>query len=334
MRLPAVLFEANASEDGEVVPASLLECCTSVMPFEFGTVTAKGAPLLATPPTVTTTLPLVAPAGTGATMLAGLQLVGVVEVPLNVTGSGDDPKFSPAIVTGVPTGPLLGVRLVMVGPEEATVNAMPLLATPPTVTMILPLVEPAGTGATILVGLQLVGVVEVLLNVTVPGDDPKFVPEIVTSVPTGPLLGVRLVMAGPLVPPIPALNAASNTPPLLEADIVPLTDIGPAADWIASSAISFVPGATGTASSSVYPAPAVNVTLLELVSSPRIRSPLAVVVAEPLFNMVPEACPAAVTSREFEVAAPEYSRIAKRKVLFAIDFVTVTVLAPPAMFSA
>ena len=80
-----------------------------------GPVTVKFTPLLATTPTVTTTLPLVAPAGTGATMLVGLQLVGVVEVPLNVTVPGDDPKFVPAIVTGVPTDPEVGLKLVMPG---------------------------------------------------------------------------------------------------------------------------------------------------------------------------------------------------------------------------
>ena len=50
-----------------------------------GTVTAKDTPLLATPPTVTTTLPVVAAAGTGTTMLVADQLVGVAAVPLNVT---------------------------------------------------------------------------------------------------------------------------------------------------------------------------------------------------------------------------------------------------------
>jgi hypothetical protein len=41
--------------------------------------------LLATPPTVTTTAPVVAPLGTGTTMLLALQLVGVPAVPLKVT---------------------------------------------------------------------------------------------------------------------------------------------------------------------------------------------------------------------------------------------------------
>jgi hypothetical protein len=41
--------------------------------------------LLATPPTVTTTLPLVAPAGTGTVMLVADHALGVAAVPLNVT---------------------------------------------------------------------------------------------------------------------------------------------------------------------------------------------------------------------------------------------------------
>lgn len=50
-----------------------------------GTKTVKKTPLLARPLTVTTTLPDVAPFGTGTTMLVGLQLVGVAAVPLKVT---------------------------------------------------------------------------------------------------------------------------------------------------------------------------------------------------------------------------------------------------------
>ncbi len=42
--------------------------------------TVNVTPLLATPPTVTTTGPVVAPVGTGATMLVVLQLLGVAAV--------------------------------------------------------------------------------------------------------------------------------------------------------------------------------------------------------------------------------------------------------------
>jgi hypothetical protein len=76
-------------------------------------------PLLACPPTVTTTLPVVAPVGTVVMMLVGLQLVGVANVPLNVTVlfacACVGPKFVPVIVTGVPSGPEVGLSKVIVG---------------------------------------------------------------------------------------------------------------------------------------------------------------------------------------------------------------------------
>lgn len=70
----------------------------------------------------------------------------------------------PVIVTKVPTGPEVGERLVMLG---ETVNGTPLLAKPEAVTMTLPVGAPAGTGTTMLVLLQLVGVANVPLNATV-----------------------------------------------------------------------------------------------------------------------------------------------------------------------
>jgi hypothetical protein len=85
----------------------------------------KITPLLATPPTVTTTGPVLAPAGTGTTMLVALQLVGVAAVPLKVTVLVPcvAPKLEPLIVTDVPIGPDVGERLVMVG-AEPTVNEL------------------------------------------------------------------------------------------------------------------------------------------------------------------------------------------------------------------
>jgi hypothetical protein len=82
-------------------------------------VTWKLIPLLGIPLAVTTTLPVVAPPGTAATMLVGLQLVGVADTPLKVTVPIVDPKFVPAIVTGVPTGPDVGFRLLMAGTDGA-----------------------------------------------------------------------------------------------------------------------------------------------------------------------------------------------------------------------
>ena len=161
--------------------------------------TVKLAPLLATPLTVTITLPVTAPAGTGTTMLVALQLVGVAVVPLNVTVLVPwvAPKFVPVIVTDVPTPPDVGERDVMLG-VGSTVKVAPLLATPLTVTTRLPVVALAGTGSTMLVALQLVGVAVVPLNVTVlvPWDAPKFVPVMVTDAPVPPDVGDREVMLG------------------------------------------------------------------------------------------------------------------------------------------
>jgi len=83
--------------------------------------------LLACPATVITTLPVVAPLGTGTTMLVSLQLVGVARVPLNVIElvPCDVPKFAPLMVTDVPTGPEVGERLLMLG---VTVKVTPLLS--------------------------------------------------------------------------------------------------------------------------------------------------------------------------------------------------------------
>jgi hypothetical protein len=79
----------------------------------------KFTPLLATPPTVTTTFPVVAPDGTVVTIVVEFQLLVVAVVPLNVTVP-EDPKFVPLIVTCVPTAPLVGDRLEIVGATAAT----------------------------------------------------------------------------------------------------------------------------------------------------------------------------------------------------------------------
>ena len=83
-----------------------------------GLATASMTPLLATPPTVTTTLTVVAPVGTVATIDVSLQLPMVVAaVPLNATVLVPwvDPKFVPVMVTEAPTAADVGARLVILG---------------------------------------------------------------------------------------------------------------------------------------------------------------------------------------------------------------------------
>src|SRR5207244_10148384 len=134
-------------------------------------------------PTVTPTFPVVAPAGTGTTMLVALQLVAVAAVPLHVTVLAPcvTPNFAPTIVTDAPTNPEAGFKLVMLGAGTVTVKLTALLATPRSETPRLGNVAPAGTGTTMLVALQLVAVAAVPLNVTVlvPCVAPKFAPTIV-----------------------------------------------------------------------------------------------------------------------------------------------------------
>src|SRR5438309_1555394 len=159
--------------------------------------TVKLTPLLAAPATVTTTFPVVAPDGTGAPMANELQLVGVVGVPLNVIVLEPwlDPKFVPVMVTAAPTETVVGDSPLMPG---RTVKEMPLLETPLTPTTTFPVVAADGTGTAMLVALQLVGVPAAPLNVTVlePCVDPKFVPVIVTGVPTAPEVTDKLVILG------------------------------------------------------------------------------------------------------------------------------------------
>lgn len=155
--------------------------------------------LLDTPPTVTTTLPLVAPLGTTAVMLFALQLVAVANVPLNRTVLAPwlAPKLLPAIVTGIPTGPEIGERLVIEG-VGITVKFTPLLGTPPTVATTFPLVAPLGTITPMLLTLQLTTEAAVPLNVTVLDHwlAPRLLPVIVTAVPAAPIFGETLVIEG------------------------------------------------------------------------------------------------------------------------------------------
>lgn len=107
----------------------------------------------------------------------------------------------------------------MLGPGAVTVNGTPVLERlEEVVTTTLPVVAPLGTGTMMVVEFQLVGVPEIPLNVTVPWVEPKLVPEIVTEVPMGPDVGLRLEMlgAGGGAPPA-ALKAANAAPQLSEA---------------------------------------------------------------------------------------------------------------------
>jgi hypothetical protein len=101
-------------------------------------------------------------------MLEVPQFVGVAAIPLNVTVlvAWVEPKFVPVIVTTAPMVPDAGDMLEILGCGN-TVKGIGLLANPLTVTIKFPVVAPLGTGTTIPLALQLVGVAAVPFKVTV-----------------------------------------------------------------------------------------------------------------------------------------------------------------------
>jgi hypothetical protein len=162
-------------------------------------VTVKEALFTVWPLTVTENGPDVAPDGTRTTMLVSLQIATTEVVPLSemVLLPWVAPKPVPAIVTSAPTAPEVGDTLTMLS-SSTTVKLRPLLAAPHAVTTTFPVVASTGTGTTMLVAFQLVGVASVPLKLTVPPPcvAPKFVPVIVTEVPTTPEDAERLLIAG------------------------------------------------------------------------------------------------------------------------------------------
>ena len=114
----------------------------------------------------------------------------------------------PAIVTILPPGPLVGLRLEIEGPDVLTVKVPEEVAVPTgVVTEIAPEMAAAGTVAVICVALFTVNVVaEMPLNLTAVAPV-KFVPVIVTPVPTGPLVGAKLVIVGAAPPELAPFKA-------------------------------------------------------------------------------------------------------------------------------
>lgn len=129
----------------------------------------------------------------------------------------------------------LGFKLAMLGGGDMTVKVTPLLATPPTVTTTFPVLAPVGTGAVILVALQLVAVAAAPLNarMLLPCMAPKFVPVTVTPASAIPEVGLRLVIVGELLPlPAAGLNAARPAPHLTDVLSDAVAEALPAADWL------------------------------------------------------------------------------------------------------
>ena len=145
--------------------------------------------------------------------------------PLNVTAVAPV-KVVPVIVTLVPTGPLVGVKLAIVGALAVTVKLLELVAVPPgVVTLSGPLVAPLGTVAAIVVAELAVKLALVPLNVTAVAPV-KAVPLIVTLLPTGPLAGVKLVIVGALAVTVKLLLLVAVPPGVVTLSGPPVAPLG------------------------------------------------------------------------------------------------------------
>ena len=181
--------------------------------------TAKELEEVAVPPGVVTEIvPVVAPFGALVAMWLASVTEKVAVVPLNPTLVAPV-KFVPVIVTLVPTMPLAGEKLVMVGAAAFTVKLFVEVAVPTGVTItIFPVTAAAGTVSVTLVLLATEKVVAGIPPTATEVAPVKFVPLTVTEVPTVPLVGLKLVIEGfagggggfvfPLTDPLQAIIAA------------------------------------------------------------------------------------------------------------------------------
>jgi hypothetical protein len=165
---------------------------SAVLPDGYGE-TVKRLELVPVPTGVTTLIgPVVAPAGTVAVIFAEELTTNVAAVPLKATAVAPA-KFTPLMVTDVPTRPLFGVKLVIAGNP---VNVEVLEAVPAGVfTLMTPVVLPAGTTAEICTLESTVKAAPTPLNVTEDAP-PKFAPLIVTRAPAGALVGENDAIEG------------------------------------------------------------------------------------------------------------------------------------------
>ena len=120
------------------------------------------------PATVKEIFPVVAPAGTVVVMDVAVLAAITDVVPLNLTVlfAGIVLKFVPMIVTFVPIGPEVGVNEIMVGVGAVViVKSVALVAVLlATVTVIFPVVAPAGTTVVIEVAVLAVTTAVIPLN--------------------------------------------------------------------------------------------------------------------------------------------------------------------------
>jgi hypothetical protein len=183
--------------------------------------------LLSTVPTgvETRTLPVRAPLGTVAVMLVGANTANDAGTSPPKSTPVTPMKLVPAMVTVEPTAPLAGRKnrivgggggpVVMVKTEELMAEKKNVLST-----AMGPVVSRGSTVAKMVVGESTSKFARKLPMWTPsavpkrPGQLPKLVPVMVTAVPTGPLVGVKLVIVGapPKGGPETSIAALPTTP--------------------------------------------------------------------------------------------------------------------------
>ncbi len=163
-----------------------------------GTGTVKLPALFPVIPFMVTDIgPVVAPAGTDVVILVDVEAVTTATTPLNLTifSAGTLLKFVPVMVTGTPTPPLVGEKLLIEGVPKTVKFVALVTITPLNDTVICPVPAPRGTLVVILVELKEETIAGVPLNSTI-GVEMKFVPVMVTVAPTPASVGAKPVMVG------------------------------------------------------------------------------------------------------------------------------------------
>jgi hypothetical protein len=194
--------------------------------------------------------PVVASAGTTAVIRVAEFTVKSATTALNSTDVVPL-KLVPVMTTDEPTLPLVGKKDVIVGdPAVVTVKLEALAAVPSgVVTLITPVVAPVGTTAVTCVAESTVKLVAaVRLNVT-PVAPVRFVPVMITVVPTGPLIGTNEVIVGAVEGTV-KFEALAAVPPGV------VTLIGPVVAPVGTTAVICVAELTAK----VVAAVALNVT--------------------------------------------------------------------------
>jgi hypothetical protein len=296
------------------------------------TFTVKLFVLVAVPPGVLTLSgPVVAPVGTVAWIAVAEVTVKLALTALNVTPVAPV-KFVPLIVTLLPTGPLVGVKLVIVGGALTTVKLFVLVAVPPGVlTLSGPVVAPAGTVAWIAVAEVTVKLALTALNAT-PVAPLKFVPLIVTLLPTGPLVGVKLVIVGGALTTVKLFVLVAVPPGVLTLSGPVVAPAGTVA-WIAVAELTVKLALSPLKLTAVAPVKFVPLIVTLVPTGPLVGVKPVIVGAGITVKLVAlVAVPPGVVTRSGPVVAPvgtvAWIAVAEVTVKLALTVLNVTAVAP------